>query len=389
MHIGPGNGKQGKIMRRAGFLRIKSLICLLLVAALGGGWWYVHTPVLTWYYVRGLAKAGEEDREEWVDRVVGLDKAAVPALLDCLARDDAQVCANARAALVCLVQHWGPADSRSLALATQLVEVFPHLGDPGQLETLELQTVLTVPGHDSTPPAPGIFLDAGRILIAVAEGSNKEQQIHALALADILVDQQPSPEVLRAVHDLARIGLRAANATSRARGLRLARSRALNNDRTLLQLAVPLLRDPSANVRRQAICAVGLKPDLISSEDLLAWLHDPDKEVRRWCEKALRSPQRNLSELQVELGRLITDNSAQERLKAFRYLRRDDHVEPGVWILRLSYDKEDAVRIAAARAAAEHRVAHLSDRLHEMAQGDRSPTVRQEAAYYQTVLQPR
>jgi hypothetical protein len=373
-------------MRRAGFLRIRGLICLALVAAVAGGLWAMRTPILTWYYIRGLSKASEEDRDEWVDRVVGLDEAAVPALLACLQKDNAQVCANARAALVCLVQHWGPADGRSLALANRLTEAFPGIPKSGQQEILELEGVMTVPGHDSTAPATGMFLAAGRILINIAEGKSPDLQTRSLALADILVDQQPSPRVLRAIRALTRIGLRAKDATSRARGLRLARSHALSNARDLLQQAIPLLRDPSANVRRQAICAVGLRPDLISSEDLLPWLHDPDKEVRRWCEKALRSPQRNLSEVQVELGRLITDNNAHERLKAFRYLRRDNNLEPGVWIMRLSYDPEDAVRIAAARAAAEHRVAHLADRLQEMARGDRSPTVRQEAAFYQSVL---
>jgi HEAT repeat protein len=195
--------------------------------------------------------------------------------------------------------------------------------------------------------------------------------------------------VLEAIRHLTLQGLRAADATSRARALHLVRARPLNNENKLLHLVLPLLRDPAAQVRREAICAIGLKPDVINSEDLLAWLHDPDKEVRRWCEKALRSPQRHLSELELELGRLITDNRAKERLKAFRYLGRDANLEPGVWIRRLSYDPEDAVRIAAARAAAEHGVVHLADRLREMSRSDRSPTVRQEATYYQTTLQPR
>jgi hypothetical protein len=377
-------------MRRPGFLRIKGLICLGVIAALAIGLWLERTPLLTWYYIRGLTKAVEEDRDEWVDRVVSLDQAAVPALVDCLRRDDAQVCANARAALDCLIQHWGTSDSRSLALAERLALIFSGGSLACQQSILELQTVLTVPGHDNAPPAAGIVVAAGRILTAVCRGTNKELQPHALVLADILVDQEPSAEVLGAIRDLTRSGLLAADATSRARALRLVRCRALNNEKDLLQLALPLLHDASANVRRQAICAVGLKPDVISSEDLLAWLHDPDKEVRRWCEKALRSPQRNLSQLQVELGRLITDDRAKERLKAFRYLRRDENLEPGELILRLSYDPEDAVRLAAVRAAADCHVAKLADRVREMANSDRSPTVRQNAeTYYKEILQAR
>jgi hypothetical protein len=360
----------------------KVLFSLGLVIILAGVGWWERTPLLSWYYLRELAQAEEEDRDKWVERVAGLDQAAVPGLLAHLRRDDARVCANARAALACLIQRWGSDDARAAALAEQLVQGYAGRSLPGQLETLELQAALAIPAKTNTPPPAGILLAAGRLLPVAAQTAHRGIQARALALADLVVDYHPAPDVMRAIHDLARAGLIAPDSTSRVRAVRLIRSRPLNGEKDLLELVLPLLRDPSAEVRRQAICAVALKDkeSLISSEDLLAWLHDPDKEVRRWCEKALQV--RDLSRVEIQLGRLITDERAKERMKVFRYLRRAPTKAPGAWILRLSYDAEDAVRIAAARAAGDHGLTNLADRLREMAQNDRSPTVRQVAEHY-------
>ena len=46
--------------------------------------------------------------------MAGLDEAAVPALLDYLSRNDAQMCANAEAALSALTRRWGLQDGRTL-----------------------------------------------------------------------------------------------------------------------------------------------------------------------------------------------------------------------------------------------------------------------------------
>src|SRR5262249_49359659 len=153
------------------------------------------------------------------------------------------------------------------------------------------------------------------------------------------------PEVLDAIYGLARAGLSAAEPASRLRAVHLVRSQALGTRPDLLELVLPLLRDPQAEVRREAMRAVGLKDKLISDEDLLAWLHDPDKEVRRLCESALRC--RGRSELDIVLGRLITDGRARERLKILGYLGQVRDRERGDWFRRLCDDPEPAVRIAA------------------------------------------
>src|SRR5437879_10982105 len=55
--------------------------------------------LLTWYYLRGLAHADEREAYVWVERVASRGETAVPGILDCMTREDAKACANARAAL--------------------------------------------------------------------------------------------------------------------------------------------------------------------------------------------------------------------------------------------------------------------------------------------------
>jgi hypothetical protein len=376
-------------MGRLGFLRGKKGLLVLggvVVLALAGGLWLERTPLLAWYYVRSLAAAGEADRDRWAERVAGLEDAALPGLIDCLGRDDARICANARAALACLARSWGTDDPRCVALAEQLGEAFPGRSLPGQLQLLELLTELVTPAKGQAPPAAGFVGAAGTTLRAAGCVKDADVQARALALADLLAGQAPPARVLDAIHAAARAGLTARTPGNRVRAVLLTRSPALKNKTDLLELVLPLLRDSSAEVRREALRAVGLRRDVISDEDLLSWLHDPDREVQRWCEKALLA--RGRTETEIQLGRLITDVRATERLKVFGRLRRARDVEAGVWIRHLCDDPEPAVRIAAARAAAEQDLPELSERLREMAQNDRSPTVRQVVEHYARMRRP-
>jgi hypothetical protein len=371
-------------MRRLGWLGSKKgLAAVTVLLTLAAVLWLKRTPLLTWYYLRGLAAASEAERDTWVRRVAGLDRAAVPGLLACLRRDDAGVCANARAALACLVENWGLEDARTFDLVRRLAETFPALSAPGKRTTLDLEALMLAPGKD--PPPPAAVEGAGRVFKATALGNDPSLHGPALALADALVDRDPPADVREAIAQLARAGLTSPDPDNRALAVSLTRARALGENKGLLERVVPLLRDPSAAVRRQAIRAVGLRDKLVSTEDLLPWLHDRDSEVRRWCVKALRG--RGLSGLEIRLGKLISDRRPKERLKVFLFLRPAQDGEPAVkapgdWVSRLYEDPEPAVKIAAARATCELRLVGLMDRLRELAQNDPSPTVRQAAEFY-------
>jgi hypothetical protein len=381
-------------MRRRSWLTSKwTILGAVALGALAVVVWLEWTPILAWYYLRGLARAGEGEREVWVQRVARLDAAALPGLLDCLRRDEPRVCANARAALSYLIHRWGRQDPRTAALAGRLAEAFATRSLPGRRATLDLQGDLLLSAPDQGPPPAPLVRAAGRILDEAVRSPNKELNLQALVLADLLVDAAPPPDLLAAIHDLARAALTAADAAQRARAIHLARSRALSDKPDLLELILPLLRDPEARVRREALQALALRryPQsdqyLINDDDLVAWLHDPDREVQRWCEKALRA--RNLSDLEIQLARLITDQRPKERLKVLVYLHRTRYETPGAWIGRLCDDPEPAVKIAAIRAAAEHPAAGLVERVKDLAQSDRSPTVRQVAEAYLQMMEHR
>ena len=65
------------------------LIGLIVVVLLGVGVaWLERAPLLTWYYLHGLAAASDENRQTWVERVATLDSAAVPGLIERLRQAD-------------------------------------------------------------------------------------------------------------------------------------------------------------------------------------------------------------------------------------------------------------------------------------------------------------
>src|SRR2546421_4890959 len=121
-------------MRR---LRKTLTVLALMFAVLVALAWWQRAPLLSWYALRGLARAGDQERATWIQRVVNLDADAVPGLMDLLRRDDPRVCANAEAALAALVQRWGRGDSRTAALADELTRAFGNLGTPGREAVLE------------------------------------------------------------------------------------------------------------------------------------------------------------------------------------------------------------------------------------------------------------
>jgi hypothetical protein len=350
---------------------------LVALAVLAGIAWLSRTPLLSWYYLRQLAAAGAEDREAWAERVAGLGDAVLPALLDCLARDDARACANAEAALSRLARSWGAADPRTASLVEELRQRFGGLSGPGREAALELAMVLLHPGEGKASlPAP--LVEAGGKLLTAAAAC-ADSGVRVLALADVLAGSAPGrwPEVYRGLIDK---GLAADDGECRVRAIHLTMHSALRQQENLLKRVVELLRDQRAEVRRAALLAVGLSEQAISKDDLLPLLHDPDVMVCRLCEAALR--QRGLEERHLRLAWLVSAPRAEDRLGVLRHLGYAADLDPGVWLRRLTQDPDAAVRFAAMASAAANRQVDLSDRLREMRDGDPSPTVRQWAPYF-------
>ena len=371
-------------MRRPWPFRGKSqwLIFGLLLLLAAGVWWY-RTPLLCWYHLNGLASAGTADRQRWIDAVVGLDVAAVPGLLDLLKRDHPGPCANAEATLAALLQHWGPDDNRTQEVCRRIEQDFLLLSVPGQQAILELYLVRL--GSKEGPPAAVFVEAAGRLLPDAAKSADGGVRERALALAEILVEYQPKDH-LEAYTALIRQGLADDNPDNRVRAIHLTMHSALRHEANLLQPIKPLLRHAEVKVRRAALLALSMEKPLISAEELMPLLHDPDAEVRKSCVSALYF--RGLSDTHIQLARFLTDPKALARLDVIPYLEEKEDVEPGIWLRRLSQDPEQAVRAAAAQAAAYQPVVDLSDRLRQMANDDPSPTVRQLARYYLQLPRP-
>jgi HEAT repeats len=358
----------------------KSLLFMLLLLMLTGVGWWQRTPLLAWYYVRGLAGAGDDTRPIWVQRIARLDSAAVPALLACLRRDDPRACGNAEAALISLVRQWGNRDPRALQCAEQATAGFAGLSGCGQQSALEVALMLLRAQPTPTPVWAPATQAAGRMLAAAVPMSDESVQTRALALAEVLVDAVPQGQWGDTFGAVVRAGLKSPDPNSRVRAVHLTLHAALQTDPELLTQVLPLLRDPATPVRRAALLAVGMAEKIINEDTLLPLLHDPDADVRRLCEGALRG--RGLQDEQLRLARLISDARPSARLEVFDRLSHSTDLEPGAWLRRLSQDPSPAVRAAAVRAAAAQTQVDLSSRLRQMAQDDPSPTVRQLAGHY-------
>ena len=314
------------------------LIVLAMLALTGGAAFSQKTALETWYFAYRLERASEPERQAWADKLVRMDEPAVPRLLGCLRKDDIHLCTTARDSLEKLLAAWGPNDPRSAEMADRFFDAHSTYSLAGQIAALQMLPEL---------------LDNNGV-----ETAAKARLIVSTALKD-------------------------KTAELRYLGIAVATRAELN----LLSAVVPLMDDPEAKVRQAAMSVLGplregsagAEQPLISQDELLRWLHDPDPEVRRICEMSLRGS-RGRSERDVRFGRMLTDPDPMERLNLLLDLP-DEDVDLAVWLKRLSEDPNSAVRAGAARVAVERRV-DFADRLEQMTQTDPDGTVRKIAELY-------
>lgn len=354
--------------------RMKVLLFVSCVVLAGFAWVY-RNQLIARYYVHGLVRATESEQEVWAERLARLDADAVAALVSCFRGEGTPGCARAEACLATSVKRWGAADPRTAALADRLASSFSRFTPAGQQSVLRLEHVLGQLVQGTSAPA-AVVRSAAATLLQAAHAADAGVHGAALELAASRLGRAKTPDMVQACRELARACLRDESAGNRARALRLALLPGVD----LRNEVVALLHDSEPEIRRVAMLEVGPLPDLVPKDDLLPWLHDPDTDVRQICEAALRG--RGLSDLQIKLGRLVTDNRPAIRLQLVDQLRHNSDVEPGVWLRRLSHDRVPAVRAAVVRVSASETAVDLSDRLEQMAQGDPSPTVRQLARFY-------
>lgn len=355
----------------------KAWFAMLLVAALAPLAYWQRTPVLTWYYVRELSGAYQENREECARRVASLDEAAVPRLLAGLRNPDALVCGNMSYALVLLGQRWGVTDPRAQHLLAQIHEKFAGFSPAGREKAILFLTRFLQ--QDGPRPLPG---NVTRLVSDIMLHADKADELRgvALLLAAELIDCVQPGQWVDVCRDMAERGMNDKRPGTRIAAVQTLLRAPMRNEKDLYVKAVVLLADKEAVVRRAAVVALASASDVVREETLLPRLHDDDLEVQYLCEIALAK--RGLTQEEIEMARDISDENPAIRMRVLHRIHRIPDLNMTAWLRQLSSDPVPAVRAAAVRAVGEHPQVDLGDRLREIAERDPSDTVRLNARYF-------
>jgi hypothetical protein len=146
--------------------------------------------------------------------------------------------------------------------------------------------------------------------------------------------------------------------------------------------ALPYLDDPqSVDVRRQTLVSFAQRPSLMTEEMLLKRLHDVDPSIRDTAAAVLKA--RGLTQEQISLGGLLVSPNPAQRASVIALIKDRTDIDPIVWLLQLSHDPDETVRLEAVEALA-HKTSSVSirRRLAELATSDRSAAVRQAAGRF-------
>ena len=319
----PAPRRRNKWLARAG-------LAAVLLAAVGV---WQRERLYVSYCAERLERAADDHKTEWGTKLAECGPAAGPTLVGLLRSDDPAVCQAARDGFETLWKGCPDGDATRAELAAAFFAAEPRFSTPGRSAGLDLLPALVAGKTDA------LSEKAAAMIATAAKSDSVDVRVQAIATC-----MQP--------------GLDAA------------------------ELILPLLNDPSPEVRRAAVLALGPARDravLLTDDELLNWLHDRDPEVRRLCEMSLRS--RGRTPRDIHLGRLYTSPEPSVRQKLLLELADEEELDVTVWLERLTNDADPAVRAGAVRVAADRRAGLLA-RLTQMGKADPDATVRRIAAFY-------
>jgi hypothetical protein len=141
--------------------------------------------------------------------------------------------------------------------------------------------------------------------------------------------------------------------------------------------AVAYVDDPKFDVRKQTLSSFAARNLLLTDEMLLKRLHDEDAMIREMAGLILKT--RGLSQELVGLGGLMYSPMPEQRVSVIPLLKGRTDLDPVTWLIQLSRDQVESVRISAIEALAQHKSPTVQKRLAEMARSDASEAVRQAA----------
>jgi hypothetical protein len=149
------------------------------------------------------------------------------------------------------------------------------------------------------------------------------------------------------------------------------------DDRALA--AIPYLEDASSvDVRTQTLVSFAKRSTILTDDLLLKRLNDDDLGVRHTAELILKT--RGFTTEQVSMGALIFSPKPDQRISIIPMLKNRNDLDPVVWLVQLSHDPVEMVRMSAIEALAGHRTPVVKRRLTEMAHSDKSEAVRAAAS---------
>ncbi|MDX2037603.1 MAG: HEAT repeat domain-containing protein [Isosphaeraceae bacterium] len=151
----------------------------------------------------------------------------------------------------------------------------------------------------------------------------------------------------------------------------------LNPIHSVAERALPHVEDRNGDVRHQVLASFGARPNLLGDEAVLQRLHDSEPGIPQLAEIVLKA--RGLNRDQIFLGRMITSPQPEQRASVIPMLRGRADLDPVVWLVRLSSDADESVRVKAVAALGEQDTPESRRRLREVATTDKSASVREAA----------
>jgi HEAT repeats len=142
--------------------------------------------------------------------------------------------------------------------------------------------------------------------------------------------------------------------------------------------AVAYVEDPVADVRKQTLSSFAQRNSVLTDDMLLKRLHDDEPSIREMASLILKT--RGLSQELISLGGLIYSPKPEQRVSVIPLLKNRSDLDPVIWLIQLSRDPVEMVRMRSIEALAMHKAPNVLRRLAEMARSDGSPAVRQAAS---------
>lgn len=142
--------------------------------------------------------------------------------------------------------------------------------------------------------------------------------------------------------------------------------------------ALVALSDRSPEVRGQVLVSFQDRGDVLNEESVLPLLYDSAPTVAQMAERLLRT--RGLTPDQIGLGKMVVHPQQKIRLAAIPLLQERTDIDPTLWLVYLSRDRDESVRASAVEALSKSNAPEARVRLQEIAERDQSAEIRAAAA---------